>query len=223
MGWSDIFYPDNPKRREELIRKSQQFQDLMESNFYATNELIDVMNEHLNCSFQHIELNEEASLQKNCNVMIECMHKIQAVVEKIDKELKEKLEPTLYEKLKVLNLSLPPEQLKGLLIAIKAVCGVEGLKATAVVSVLINNGDILANLVSKIGKIATGALASVGLAVVFLGIDMIFEAIAGSIERDKLEKALKEYEEALIEFKPASLKYQHNIMKVQVKIEKMKK
>ncbi|KAK9976708.1 hypothetical protein ABG768_021913 [Culter alburnus] len=220
--WSDIFYPHNPKRREQLIRKSQQFQDLMEGNFEATNQLIDVMNKHLNCSFQHITLNESATLRDNCNVMIECMHKIQAVVEKIDKKLKEKLEPTLYEKLKVLNLSLPPEEFKDISIAIKTVCGVEGLTATAVVSILIRTGDILANITSKFVKIGAGTLACVGLAVVFIGIDMIVEAILGSIERDNLEKALKEYDDALTEFKPASLEYQRNIMKVQVKIEEFK-
>ncbi|ROJ30482.1 Single-pass membrane and coiled-coil domain-containing protein 3 [Anabarilius grahami] len=221
--WSDIFYPDNPKRREELLRKSQEFQDLMKSNFRATNQLTDVMNEHLNCCFQHIALNESASLKENCDVMIECIHKIQAVVEKIDKELKEKLDPTLYEKLKVLNLSLPPEELKGLSKAIAAVCGVEGIQATAVISILINTGDILENLVSQIGKFGAGTFACVGLAVVFMGIDMIVEAILGSVERDKLEKALKEYDEALKEFEPASEKYQDNITYVRMKIEEIKK
>ncbi|XP_048010439.1 single-pass membrane and coiled-coil domain-containing protein 3-like [Megalobrama amblycephala] len=183
--WSDLFYPDNPKRREELTCKSQQFQDLMENNFRATNQLIDVMNKHLNCSFQHITLNEDASLQENCKVMIECMHKIQAVVEKIDKELKEKLDPTLYEKL--LNKSLLPEHFKLVSNVVEGVCA--------------------------------GTFACVGLGVVFMGIDMIVEAILGSIERDKLEKALKEYDEALKEFKPASEKYQDNITYVRIKIE----
>ncbi|ROL46236.1 Tripartite motif-containing protein 16 [Anabarilius grahami] len=53
------------------------------------------MNKHLSCSFEHITLNENGSLPEDCNVMIECMHKIQAEVEKNDKELKEKLESTL--------------------------------------------------------------------------------------------------------------------------------
>ncbi|KAK9976717.1 hypothetical protein ABG768_021922 [Culter alburnus] len=219
--WSDLFYPDNPKRREQLICKSQEFQDLMKSNFRATNQLIDVMNEHLNCSFQHIELNENATLHDNCNVMIECMHKIQAVVEKIDKELKEKLEPTLYEKL--LNLSLLPEDFKSISIAIAAVCGVQSIQATTIISILINTGDILVNLISQIGKFGAGTLACFGLAVVFLGIDMIVEAILGSIERDNLEKALKEYDEALSEFEPASEKYQDNITYVRIKIEEIKK
>ncbi|XP_067249291.1 single-pass membrane and coiled-coil domain-containing protein 3-like [Chanodichthys erythropterus] len=219
--WSDLFYPDNPKRREELIRKSQEFKDLMKSNFYATNQLIDVMNEQLSCSFQHIEMNEAASLQENCNVMIDCMQKIQEVVEKIDKELKEKLEPTLYEKL--LNLSLFPEDFKLVSKVVEGVCGVATVGSTTLGGLLIDKGVILAKITNKFVKIVVGTLASLGLAVVFLGIDMIVEAILGSIERDNLEKAPKEYDDALNEFEPASLEYQYNITYAKVKIEGINK
>ncbi|XP_048050593.1 single-pass membrane and coiled-coil domain-containing protein 3-like [Megalobrama amblycephala] len=218
--WSDIFYPDNPKRREQLIRKNQEFKDLIENNFRATNQLIDVMNDHLSCSFQHIKLNEEASLQENCNVMIECMQKIQAVVEKIDKELKEKLDPTLYEKLR--SLSLLPEDFNLVSKVLEVVCGVATVVSTTVIGLLIKNGVILENITSKFVIIGAGTLACVGLAVVFMGIDMIVEAILGSIERDQLEKALKEYDKALDEFKPASEKYQDNITYVRIKIEEIK-
>ncbi|XP_048011853.1 single-pass membrane and coiled-coil domain-containing protein 3-like [Megalobrama amblycephala] len=221
MGWSDLFFPDNPKRREQLICKAQEFKDLMKSNFYATNQLIDVMNKHLGCSFQHIELDNCATLQENCNVMIECMHKIQAVVEKIDKELKEKLEPTLYEKL--LSLSLTPEDFQVVSKVLEVVCGLATLASTTVIGLLIDKGIILAKITSKFVKIGAGTLACIGLGVVFLGIDMIVDAILGSIERDRLEKALKEYDEALNEFEPASLEYQHSITYVQIKIEEMYK
>ncbi|XP_067249288.1 single-pass membrane and coiled-coil domain-containing protein 3-like [Chanodichthys erythropterus] len=221
MGWSDYFYPDNPKRREELIRKSQEFKDLMKSNFYATNQLIDVMNEHLSCSFQHIKITEGSSLHDNCNVMIECMHKIQAEIEKIDKELKEKLEPTLYEKL--LSLSLLPEDFKVVSKVVEGVCGVATVGSTTLVGLLIDKGKILGNITSTFAKIAAGTLACFGLAVVFMGIDMIVEAILGSIERDNLEKALKEYDDALSEFEPASIEYQYNITYAKVKIEGISK
>ncbi|XP_067249286.1 single-pass membrane and coiled-coil domain-containing protein 3-like [Chanodichthys erythropterus] len=148
------------------------------------------------------------------------MHKIQAVVEQIDKELKEKLEPTLYEKL--LSLSLTPEDFKLVSKVVEGVCGVATLGSITLLTHLIDKGVILAKITSKFVKIGAGTLACVGLAVVFIGIDMIVEAILGSIERDQLEKALKEYDEALPEFKPASLEYQYNIMKVQVKIEEIK-
>ncbi|KAK9976714.1 hypothetical protein ABG768_021919 [Culter alburnus] len=219
--WSDLFYPDNPKRREELIRKSQEFKDLMKSNFYATNQLIDVMNEHLSCSFQHIKITEGSSLQDNCKVMIECIHKIQAEIEKIDKELKEKLEPTLYEKL--LSLSLLPEDFKLVSKVVEGVCGVATALSPIVVGVLVRDGVILANITSMCLAFTAGSFASLALGVVFLGIDMIVEAILGSIERDNLEKALKEYDDALSEFKPASEKYQDKITFVRIKIEEIEK
>ncbi|XP_067249279.1 single-pass membrane and coiled-coil domain-containing protein 3-like [Chanodichthys erythropterus] len=138
------------------------------------------MNEHLRCSFQHIALNENATLRENCNVMTECMQKIQEVVEKIQKELRKKLDPTLYEKL--LSQSLSPDELTSISKCIEGVCGFATAASTALVALLIENGVILAEITSKIVKIAAGTFACVGLAVVFLGIDMIVEAIAGSIE-----------------------------------------
>ncbi len=201
--------------------KSQEIQDLMRSNFYATNQLIDVMNKYLCCSFEHISLKEDDTLQANCDVMIGCMHKIQAVVERIDKELKEKLEPTLYEKLR--NLSISPTDFKAVSKAVEAVCGIASVGFTVLVGYLINNGIILASITSTYALIGAGALASVGLAVVFLGIDMIVEAILGSIERDQLKAALEEYDKALEDFRPASEKYQHGITYVQIKIESMEK
>ncbi|KAL1272116.1 hypothetical protein QQF64_031132 [Cirrhinus molitorella] len=217
--WSDIFYPDNPKRREQLIRKNQELQDYMKSNFLATNELIDVMNKHLCCSFNHITLKETATLQENCDVMIGCIHEIQAVVEKIDKELKEKLEPTLYEKLR--NKGLSAEDFTVISKIIEGVCGIATAGSITLVGLLIDKGIILANIASKCALIATSTLASVGLAAVFLGIDMIVEAILGSIERDQLKAALEEYDRVLEDFGPASADYQYRITYVTIKIEEI--
>ncbi|XP_016339974.1 single-pass membrane and coiled-coil domain-containing protein 3-like [Sinocyclocheilus anshuiensis] len=215
--WSDIFYPENPKRREQLIRRSQELQDLMRNNFRATNQLIDAMNKHLSCSFEHIFLNESATLRENCDVIIGCMRKIQAEVERIDKRLKEKLEPTLYEKLR--SLSLSTVDFKAISKAFEAVCGIATVGATVLVGYLIDKGFILANITKKFAIIGAGTLASVALAVVFLGIDMIVEAILGKIEGDQLKKALEEYDRALEEFRPASEQYQDKINYVRIKIE----
>ncbi len=215
--WSDIFYPENPKRREQLIRRSQELQDLMKNNFRAANQLIDVMNKYLSCSFEHIALNESTTLRENCDVMIGCMHKIQAVVERIDKKLKEKLEPTLYEKLR--NLSLSTTDFKAISKSFEAVCGVPTVGSTVLVGYLIDKGIILTNLTRTYARIGAGTFACVGLAVVFMGINMIVEAIIGKIEGDQLKVALEEYDKALEEFRPASEQYQDNINYVRVKIE----
>lgn len=113
MSWSDLFYPANPERREKLIRKSQEVQELMKNNFRVTNQLTETMNQYLGLSFSPIALNEKATVKENCDVIIQRIREIQAEVEKIDEKLKEKLEPTLYEKLKNMSLSIPDlEQLK---------------------------------------------------------------------------------------------------------------
>ncbi|XP_043096064.1 single-pass membrane and coiled-coil domain-containing protein 3-like [Puntigrus tetrazona] len=216
--WSDIFYPENPWRREQLIRRNQELHDLMKSNFRATNQLIDVMNKYLSCSFEHIYLNESATLRENCDMIIGSIHKIQAEVERIDVKLKEKLEPTLYEKLRNLP-SLSSPDFKAISKAFEAVCGIATVGATVLVSYLIEKGIILTNITRTYAIIAAGTLASVGLAVVFLGIDMIIEAIVGKIEGDKLKEALEQYDRALQEFRPASEKYQDNITYVRSRIE----
>ncbi len=150
-------------------------------------------------------------------MMIGCMHKIQAEVERIDKKLKEKLEPTLYEKLR--NLSLTAADLKAISKAFEAVCSIATVGATVLVGYLIEKGIILANITRKYAIIGAGTLASLGLAVVFLGIDMIVEAILGKIEGDQLRAVLEKYDRALEEFRPASEQYQDNITYVRIKIE----
>ncbi|XP_058632651.1 single-pass membrane and coiled-coil domain-containing protein 3-like [Onychostoma macrolepis] len=216
--WSDIFYPENPKRKEQLIRRSQEIQDLMKNNFRATNQLIDAMNKYLSCSFEHITLNESATLRENCDVMIGCMNMIQAEVEKIDKKLKEKLEPTLYKKLRKVS-SLSSVDFKAISNAFAIVCGIGSLGSAVLFGCLLKNGTILANITSKFVKIGATALAGVVLAVVFLGIDMIVEAIIGKIEGDQLQAELEKYDRALAEFRPASEQYQDNITYVRIKID----
>ncbi|XP_043094588.1 single-pass membrane and coiled-coil domain-containing protein 3-like [Puntigrus tetrazona] len=216
--WSDIFYPENPWRREQLIRRSQELHDLMKNNFRATNQLIDVMNKYLSCSFEHIKLNESATLRENCDMIIGSIHKIQAEVERIDVKLKEKLEPTLYEKLRNLP-SLSSIDFKAISTAFTVICGVGTLGTSALFIHLVRNGTILANVSRTFLKIGATTLGTIGLAVVFLGIDMIIEAIKGKIEGDKLKAELDQYDQALQEFRPASEKYQDNITYVLAKIE----
>ncbi|XP_057188425.1 single-pass membrane and coiled-coil domain-containing protein 3-like [Triplophysa rosa] len=173
MSWSDIFYPGNPERRERVTHKCQDLKNLMENNFRATNNLISVLNGYLGYSFSNITLDENADVNHNCDILIERVREIQAAVEKLDQELKDKLEPTLYEKLKKMDL----------------------LKSVS-----------FANAV--IGQIVPG-------------IGMIVGAIVGSIERDQLEHALREYDRALAEFKPASEHYQDSIFEVKAVIQRI--
>ncbi|XP_073717387.1 single-pass membrane and coiled-coil domain-containing protein 3-like isoform X2 [Misgurnus anguillicaudatus] len=220
MNFADIFYPENPKMRETLIRKSQEIVELMKNNFRATNQLIDVLKEHLGLRFNPITLNESATVKANCDVLIQRIREIQTRLEKIDKELVEKLEPDLYEKLKTRDLSIPErakvsEVLRGIQ------CGFAGLVAPFVVGWLFQNVAILAGITVTCELIATGLLGCVVFGVLLMGIEMIFQGILGSIERDRLKQALKEYEDALEDFRPASEKYQDSITEVKLTIKRM--
>nr|XP_055073888.1 single-pass membrane and coiled-coil domain-containing protein 3-like [Misgurnus anguillicaudatus] len=220
MNFADIFYPENPKMRETLIRKSQEIVELMKNNFRATNQLIDVLKEHLGLRFNPITLNERATVKANCDVLIQRIREIQTRLENIDKELMEKLEPDLYEKLKTRDLSIPErakvsEVLRGIQ------CGFAGLVAPFVVGWLFQNVAILGGITGTCWVIATGLLGGVVFGVLLMGIEMIFQGILGSIERDRLKQALKEYEDALEDFRPASEKYQDSITEVKLTIKRM--
>uniref|UniRef100_A0A671LX55 Single-pass membrane protein with coiled-coil domains 3 n=1 Tax=Sinocyclocheilus anshuiensis TaxID=1608454 RepID=A0A671LX55_9TELE len=189
---------------------------MMKNNFRATNQLIEALKEHLGLSFRPVALNEKTTVKENCDVIIERIREIQAKVEKIDQQMKAKLEPTLYEKLKNMSLSVPDYQLFSGVVS--AVCGITALASKVLVAWLITNGYILTNITLTFGLIGTGIMATVVVGVLFMGIGMIIGAILGGIERDQLERALEEYDRALEEFRPASEIYQDSITYVRIRL-----
>nr|XP_055074675.1 single-pass membrane and coiled-coil domain-containing protein 3-like [Misgurnus anguillicaudatus] len=223
MNFADFFYPENPKIRETLIRKTQEIAELMKNNFRATNQLIDVLQKHLGLRFNKISLNERATVKANCDVLIQRIREIQDQLEKIDKELMEKLEPDLCEKLKKKDLSIPEcAKVSGILRGIQF--GVAFSAISLVVGSLFQMIPTLASITGTCLVIATGLLGCVVFGVLLMGIDMIFQAILlGGFEHDRLKQALKEYEDALEDFRPASEKYQDSIIEVKLTIQLQEK
>ncbi|TRY85599.1 hypothetical protein DNTS_010173 [Danionella cerebrum] len=222
--WSDIFYPGNPGRRENVIRKSQRLHDLMSNNFKATNDLIATVNRHLNLRLCPITLDNDASIKQNCELMTQCIQGIQTHLEKIDKELQEKMDPDLYDKIKKYSpKNVSRQDLQKISKAFNGICGIATLGGIVLIGVFIKQGVILANITSTFLKFAGGVAASVGLGVLLMGVDMIVEAIVGAIERKHLETALHEYETALNELEPVSDNYQKNIHYIMFKIEEIEK
>ncbi|KAK1162740.1 hypothetical protein AOXY_G17674 [Acipenser oxyrinchus oxyrinchus] len=219
MSWSDIFYPDNPKRREKVLRLKAELQECMSNNFRATNLLITAMNKHLGCSFPQIQIINTGTINENCQILIESITKIQEKLAQIDQKLKEELEPEIYQKLHDANL--PSDVQKNLSKLIGPILGVMATVGSIVLITLIGKGIILTAMVTGIGAIATGLIALFSLAVVILGVDMIISAIVGAEERDQLEYAIREYEKALKTFKPASEQYQEALFDAITKVKHM--
>ncbi|XP_027694346.1 single-pass membrane and coiled-coil domain-containing protein 3 [Vombatus ursinus] len=216
MAQSDFFYPENSKRREELNNLHQQLLNCLSDSFDVTNELSGVLNMHLACRLESIEMKRNGTIKENCDIIIKAMKKIQKEVQRVDDVLKEKLEPTLYRKLqdireretekiaivqKVMSVILGEATSTASTVAVKLIC-------SNVTTVVINK------LVTVLAQIGASLLGGIGVAVLRLGLDMILHAILGAVERSQLQAAIKSYEEHLVEFKSASEKYHQAIKEV---------
>ncbi|XP_004592639.2 single-pass membrane and coiled-coil domain-containing protein 3 [Ochotona princeps] len=216
MAQSDFLYPENPRRRQEVSRLHQQLLDCLSDSFQVTNQLIEVLNMHLGCRLDFIEMKKDGTIKENCDIIIRAMTKIQMELQKVDEALKDKLEPTLYRKLQDIK---ERETVKIAMVQkiISVILGEATSAASAVAVKLVGSNvttGIINKLVNVLTQIGASLLGSIGVAVLGLGIDMVFRAILGAVEKTQLEAAIKSYEKHLVEFKSASEKYHHAITEV---------
>lgn len=219
MSWSDIFYPGNPGRREEVVRMLTKLSTLMEFNFDATNDLSDMVNTHLNPSppLQHISVDSQATIKTNSETIINQIERIETSVDRVDEELASTLDPSLYRELNDPGVGFRDK----VAIAKKAVTSTISIVATAAgvaVVAAIKAGAILKSIVTAIGVIKASAAASIVIGVIALGIDMIASAIIGSVERGKLDSVIDDLKKALKTFDPASKLYTKTITKVEIRL-----
>ena len=219
MSWSDIFYPDNPKRREEVIRLCTKLSVLMENNFESTNSLSDLLNEHASPSppFEHIRVDPDADVETNSNVLITQMERIQKHVDEVDAALAQELDPVLYEKLKDINTSFS-DKIDIAQQALTATITIVSSAASVALVGAMTGGYVLTPIVRSIGVVKASVVGTIGLGILTLGLDMIASAIIGAIEREKLDEAIDQLEEAVEEFDPTSKEYTKTILRVEVTI-----
>lgn len=191
MSWDGTFKTDDSEIREKIKSKRKELLELMENNFKATNSFIRIVNENLRLSFKPITLNKEATLQKNCKVMIERVQEIQENVVKIDKELQK-------------------QNFKEVADFVKASAFEE--VSNALVTFMITYKQILINITTMCAKFAGVSWASTLVEVI--------ASFFNSVECDELEKTLADLEKTLAEFRPASEKYQNAINEVQNKLKR---
>lgn len=216
MKLSDLLYPNNPKRRQDVIDLHQQLLACMRLNFKATNELIGALNAHMGAKIIHIKMKEGGTIKENCDIIIQAMNDIQQKLGDFDKEMKGKLEPVMYQKL----YDIKQPELEKIAIARKIVSIVLGeatATAGAIVIKLIGSNVIkvtVNKLVALLAQIGVSILGGIGISVLGLGIEIILHAILGAVERDHLQACIQTYEQHLAEFKEASEMYQCAINEV---------
>ncbi|XP_065429919.1 single-pass membrane and coiled-coil domain-containing protein 3-like [Chrysemys picta bellii] len=216
MSWSDILYPGNPARREEVVRLHQDLINCIELNFDTTNDLIKALNTHCHCELHPIKMNKNGTVRENCDVLLAAIQSIQDTLQAIDARLKSELEPDLYRKLHDFQ---EPDAKKMQILHnwAKGVSGFTGLALGILIKLVSSKVTTsvmskMMTLVVKVGSSIVGAIF-VG-ALLGVGVDLIFSAILGGIERDQLETVIRELQPLVDEFKPASHEYSKTIMKI---------
>ncbi|XP_065276365.1 single-pass membrane and coiled-coil domain-containing protein 3-like [Emys orbicularis] len=216
MSWSDILYPDNPARREKVVRLHQELIDCIELNFDTTNELIGVLNTHCQFKLHPIKMNRNGTVRENCDILLAAIKSIQDTLQAIDARLKSELEPDLYRKLH--DFQEPDAKKMQILRNVATV--VSGLAGTVAMGIFIKLA--LSQVVSRVLTQTTMVLAKIGASVIGavagmilgVGVDLILSAILGAVERDHLEAKIQELSALVSEFKPASREYNKTIIKI---------
>ena len=133
MSWPDIIYPGNKEMRIQMVRKLQQLEDAMGSNFRKSNDLATFLNEKItNANIPMIYVNSSGSLKDNANTLVNQINLIDAELEKIADELKGQLEPDLYKKLTNVDTSFG-ERIEISQKVGKVISGITGAAVTGVV------------------------------------------------------------------------------------------
>ena len=220
MSWTDIFYPGNAGKRDKVVRLSTKLRTFMELNFDSTNNLINLLNDKtsISCKLSHVTLDDQATVKSNSETLIAKIKEVQDVVEELDRKLAAKLNPDIYQKMKLPDISFK-DRISLAKKVISAGSKIAGAVTEVVVVTAISSGVILKRVVAAIGTISTCAASSVVVGVLLLGIDMVASAIIGAVERSKLQDAIEQLETALNEFEPASKEYSEKIVDVKVRLE----
>ncbi|KAI5945574.1 Single-pass membrane and coiled-coil domain-containing protein 3 [Manis javanica] len=161
-------------------------------------------------------MKRDGTIKENCDIIIQAMMKIQKELQKVDEALKDKLEPTLYRKLQDIK-ERETDKIAIVQKVISVILG-EATSAASAVAVKLVGSNVTTGLINKLvtvlAQIGASLLGSIGVAVLGLGIDMIFRAILGAVEKTQLQAAITSYEKHLVEFKPrnvVSLRKRHNL------------
>lgn len=216
MNLSDLLYPNNPTRRQEVIDLHQKLLDCLQLNFKATNELTETLNVHLGAGITPVIMKADGTVKENCDIIVQVLSEIQQEVRKLDRDMKEELEPGMYQKL----YDIKQPELGKIAVARSIVSTILG-EATATASIvavkLICSHVVtitVSRLIALLAQIGVSVLGGIGIGVLGLGMDIILHAILGAVERETLLASIQSYEQHLAEFEEASKAYQCAIAEV---------
>ncbi|XP_043923867.1 single-pass membrane and coiled-coil domain-containing protein 3-like [Protopterus annectens] len=218
MACRDLLFPSNEKKRNQTIRLHQDIVSCVERNFDTTNKVSEICNKYLHTNFYPIKVKEADTLEESCKVLKMQIHRIQQHLSKIDNELKNALEPDLYELFRDVSVSVSEKQ-EVISKRMKKRRQIVTVSYVVVASILWPVlSVVLHQTIESICKIMACCIGV--LPVIFLGvIALIINYFIGKKESEALDEAIKEYQKVLSDLKPATERYQFAVMKACIKLD----
>ena len=89
MAFADVFYPDNPKRRDKVVALYERIIGCMRDNFFATNRMVSYLQENFPVNsgigriihgIPELKIKEGQTIKENCDFFVREVAKLQQAV-----------------------------------------------------------------------------------------------------------------------------------------------
>ena len=89
MAFADVFYPDNPKRRDKVVTLYERIIGCMRDNFFATNRMVSYLQQNYTAnsgigriihSIPELKIKEGQTIKENCDFFLREVSKLQQAV-----------------------------------------------------------------------------------------------------------------------------------------------
>lgn len=160
ISWSGESYAESQRLEHRIVQLSQKLDDAMKASFSATNRLTEFLNANIpKCNLKYIQANQQDILEHNCNLLLDAVNKIQTIIEKVDRELKDRIEPRLYREL-TNPKALFQDKVKSSQLVMHNVDEVVSTPAAIAVSVAIASAGMLPPMLAVTETTASSPLAA---------------------------------------------------------------
>ena len=214
------FFSGKEKHSEEVIKLATKLKTLVEINFKATNELINMLNENamLNPPVENIKVDDKATLKEITATLVACIVQLQQKTERVHATLQNELDPKAYERLLSPDVNLE----------VKITIAKRQLEASPSVNITtggllmiatLRSRQFLPSAVARFTLVDTQKIAKLPFEILRADAKSIFGAMDVTVKGDALEETVREFDRGLGFFIPATNEYENNIHRMKATLE----
>ena len=215
------FFGSKEKHSEEIIKLATKIKTLMEINFNATNELINMLNENamLNPPVENIKVDDKATLKEITATLVACIVQLQQKIERIHITLQNELDPQAYERLLSPDVNLEEK----ITIARRQLEASQSVNITTgglLMIATVRSRQFLPTAVARFTLVETQKIAKLAFKILSADARSIVGAtVDATVKGDASEETIREFDRGLGFFIPATNEYENNIHRMKATLE----